>query len=218
MSCSYHPDVEDVAGCEICGRRLCEPCVHKVQDKVYCETCLAERVTGEKRSEDKKEEDKTQGGEATAGATLGGENPGAAFLLGLIPGVGAIYNAEYFKAAAHIVIFALLIHMADIFGLFGLLVFGFYCYMPFEAYYTAKKRMLERQGVHLETPFDRINESLDQVADKDWWGGLALILLGALFLLDNFRILDLDSLLRFWPVLLILLGVWLLKRFQDREA
>lgn len=213
MSCSYHPDVGDVAGCEICGRRLCEPCVRKVGEKVYCETCLAERVSGAG-----KKDDETRGTEAAAGATLGGENPGAAFILGLIPGVGAIYNAEYFKAAAHIVIFALLIHMAELFGLFGLLVFGFYCYMPFEAYYTAKKRLLERQGIRLETPFDRINESFDQVADRDWWGGIALIVLGVLFLLDNFRILDLDNLLRFWPVLLILLGVWLLRRFQGREV
>jgi hypothetical protein len=164
------------------------------------------------------------GGAALGGESVGGESPGAAFVLGLIPGVGAIYNAEYFKAAAHIVVFALLIHLSDrlFFGLgnlmFGMLAFGFYCYMPFEAYYTAKKRLLRREGVRLETPFDRINQELEGVPDKDWWGGIALIAVGGVFLLDNFRILSLDDLLRFWPAALIALGIWLLLRFRGKES
>jgi hypothetical protein len=221
MSCAYHPERDEVDTCTLCERALCEDCTHEIQARTYCEQCLAERI-----------EYAGPGGGAGDGsegpaATLGGENPGAAFVLGLIPGVGAIYNAEYFKAAAHIVIFALLIQLSDAgfgfgFGvggpLFGMLAFGFYCYMPFEAYFTAKKRLLLRSGVRLETPFDRINEGLDDIVDKDWWGGITLIVAGLLFLLDNFGILDLNELLRLWPAVLIVIGIWLLKRFRHGEA
>lgn len=81
----------------------------------------------------------------------GGKRPGLAFLFGLIPGVGALYNAQFPKAGAHFVLFALLITLnsigpAAIETFFGFLTFGFWAYMPFEAYHTAKQRkMLRRQ-------------------------------------------------------------------------
>ena len=215
MSCVYHPEVQDVGTCVSCKQPLCADCARRVQEAVYCEICLAEKV--------RNAEARASGASPAEGATLGGESPGAAFVLGLIPGVGAIYNAEYFKAAAHIVIFALLISISNnVFGpgsvLFGMLSFGFYFYMPFEAYYTARKRLLLRQGVRLETPFDRVNESFNDIADKDWWGGIALVAVGTLFLLDNFGVIRLNEVLRLWPAALIVLGVWLLKRFHGREA
>jgi serine/threonine protein kinase len=79
--------------------------------------------------------------------TAGGRSPKVAFMLGFIPGVGALYNAQYIKAAAHIVIFGLLSALGDTFddtsvdGFIGYLTFGFYAYMVFDAYHTAKLRM-----------------------------------------------------------------------------
>ena len=73
-------------------------------------------------------------------------SPGLAFILGLIPGVGAIYNAQYAKGLIHVVIFGLLISIAnsDSVGemqpLFGMLRPAWVFYMAFEAYHTAKKR------------------------------------------------------------------------------
>jgi hypothetical protein len=153
---------------------------------------------------------------------IGGASPGAAFALGLIPGVGAIYNAEYFKAAVHILIFGTLISIGESAGgsaeaLFGMMTFGFYMYMPFEAYYTAKKRKLLAQGINLETPFDRFNQQFGEVKNKEFWGGMFLIIIGGLFLLDNFDILQLNRVLRLWPIALIVAGVYLLKRFQEKE-
>jgi serine/threonine protein kinase len=75
---------------------------------------------------------------------VGGRSPKVAFLLGLIPGVGALYNAEYKKAAVHILVFGLLSAMGRIAEdsafetLFGLASFGFYAYMVFDSYHTAK--------------------------------------------------------------------------------
>ena len=42
-----------------------------------------------------------------------GASPGLAFLLGFIPGVGAIYNGQYAKAFVHVIIFSLLISVLD---------------------------------------------------------------------------------------------------------
>ena len=150
MNCAFHAEVENAAFCIKCGKALCAQCVRQVQSSIYCESCLAESL-GESAG--------TAGTAGTQGSasrpipplvqTAGGGSPEAAFLLGLIPGVGAIYNAEYFKAALHLLIFGTLVTAADHAGpgeaLFALLAFGFYVYMPFEAFYTTKKRKLARE-------------------------------------------------------------------------
>jgi hypothetical protein len=147
---------------------------------------------------------------------VAGTNPGAAFALGLIPGVGAIYNGEFVKAAVHILIFGTLVSVSDATDapLFGIAAAAFYFYMPFEAYYTAKKRMLGAQGVALETPIDRLQQQLGTIKDRALWGGIALIVIGALYLLGNLEIFDMHRVARMWPVVFVLLGVWLLKKHQ----
>ena len=42
-----------------------------------------------------------------------GASPGLAFLLGLIPGVGAIYNGQYVKGLMHVVILGILISIVS---------------------------------------------------------------------------------------------------------
>lgn len=206
MNCTYHPEVEHAAFCIKCGKPLCAQCVRQVQSSIYCEGCVADVSAGASRP-------------SAAPPSIGGGSPEAAFVLGLIPGVGAIYNAEYFKAAFHVLIFVTLVTMTDSVGrsgetLFAFLAFGFYVYMPFEAYYTAKKRKLAREGIDLVTPLDQLNDQLSQFGSMELWGGIGLVLFGTLFLLDNFEIVTLDKVARFWPVLLILAGVLFIRRFQ----
>jgi hypothetical protein len=148
-------------------------------------------------------------------------NPGAAFALGLIPGVGAIYNGEFLKAAIHILVFALLIQLQGaVHGggepLLGMATAAFYFYMAFEAYYTAKKRKLAAEGVDLETPIDRLQQQFEGMKDKELWGGVALVLIGGLFLADNFDLVRFDRLGQLWPVVLVGLGVWMLRKHQER--
>lgn len=208
MTCVNHAEVENTAFCTQCGKPLCAQCVRQVQSSVYCEICLAESLAGRKP--------------ATSAQSIGGGSPEAAFILGLIPSVGAIYNAEYFKALMHMVIFGSLITLADnarpFDGIFVMLAFGFYVYMPFEAYYTAKKRKLLRDGVNLETPFDRLNEQLVGFKDKELWGGIALVVIGGLFLLDNFDIVTLNQISRLWPAALIAVGIVMIRRFQGQRG
>jgi len=151
---------------------------------------------------------------------MGGTNPGAAFALGLIPGVGAIYNGEFVKAGIHILNLWTLLSMGDATGavLFGFATAAFWFYMPFEAYCTAKKRMLATQGITLETPIDRLQQQLGAMKDRELWGGIALVVIGCLYLLGNLDFFDLHRLARFWPAVLVVLGVWLLKRHQERPV
>jgi TM2 domain-containing membrane protein YozV len=68
-----------------------------------------------------------------------GPNPSVAAGLGLIPGVGAMYNGQFVKGFVHVAIFAVLCSLAanvnDYFG-FGIPIW--IVYQAFEAYHTAK--------------------------------------------------------------------------------
>jgi TM2 domain-containing membrane protein YozV len=206
MNCTYHADIPNVAFCIRCGHALCNECVKNVRGSVYCEQCIAEAVEGKTTNKE----------------TLVNTHPGAAFVLGLIPGVGAIYNGEFVKAAIHVLIFGTLVsldHMTTVgHALLGLMTAAFYFYMPFEAYYTAKKRMMKAQGVDLETPIDRLQQEFEHVEDRELWGGVLLIVIGALFLLGNLGIFEIEWVARFWPVALVVIGIWLLKKHNERAA
>ena len=205
MNCATHADIQGEAFCTQCGRALCKDCIRKVRDSVYCETCLESSL----KSEVKPAEPGTQ--------YIGGDNPDTAFVLGLIPGVGAIYNGEYFKAAIHVLIFGLLTNVGAV-----LLAVAFYFYMPFEAYYTAKKRKLSAKGIHVVTPIDRFYEQARKhtggIRDKEFWGGIGLIVLGSLYLMNSFDLISFDGFRRLWPVVLIALGTMLLLRAKEKKS
>src|SRR5207244_4177878 len=207
MNCFYHAEAPNIAFCIHCGRALCNECVRNVRGSVYCEPCLGELVEGKGATSS------TSGAEPRK-EMVAGSNPGAAFALGLIPGVGAIYNGEFVKAAVHILIFGTLVSLADATdaALFGLATAAFYFYMPFEAYYTAKKRKLGAEGIILETPIDRLQQQFGSMRDRELWGGIALVVIGGLYLLGNLDVFDLHRIARLWPAALVVIGVWLLKK------
>ncbi|MEP7352484.1 MAG: DUF5668 domain-containing protein [Acidobacteriota bacterium] len=139
-------------------------------------------------------------------------NPVAAFWLGLIPGVGAIYNAQYAKGMAHVVMFGLLISLADGHGslepLFVMLIPAFVFYMAFEAHHTARNR---RDGLPVDEFSGLVPGHLTgQEPSRFPVAPVVLIVAGVVFLLDSLEILQIQRLEKFWPVLLILLGAYLL--------
>ena len=153
-------------------------------------------------------------GRATAGAPgPHGWFPGLAFVLGLIPGVGAIYNGQYAKGVVHVVIFGLLISIVsagDVRGfepLFGLLIAIWYFYMPFEAYHTARKRQSGE-------PVDEFSSILPIHARRPGLpaGPFVLIALGVIFLLNTMNVIAFDQIVRWWPAGLIVLGAYMLYR------
>jgi TM2 domain-containing membrane protein YozV len=82
-------------------------------------------------------------------APTGEPNPAAAAVLGLIPGVGAMYNGQFFKGLIHVVIFAILISITTHYGIFGIFIGAWVLYQSFEAFHTAKAR---RDGQPLPDP------------------------------------------------------------------
>jgi hypothetical protein len=140
-------------------------------------------------------------------------SPGLAFFLGCIPGVGAIYNGQYAKGIVHAVIWGMLMSIASadshaIRGmepLFGVLVAAWWFYMAFEAYHTARKR---RAG----EPVDEYSSILNLAGSRTHVpvAGVVLIAVGVLLLLHTLDLIDLESVARFWPVLLIAAGAYLL--------
>ena len=141
MNCLNHPDVPAVAYCQNCGKPLCSACMRTVGGVVYCEPCLAARLSSP-----------PPGGNAYPDANLTGlhAHPVLAGLLGFIPGVGAMYNGQYIKALAHVLIFAVFVSLSDKSFVFGMLLAAWIFYQVFDAAQTAKAR---RDGLPLPNPF-----------------------------------------------------------------
>ncbi len=195
MKCANHPTADSVAFCGYCGRALCAECKREVRGMVYCENCLAARV-------------QTPGLPPILGPG-GGPSPGVALALGFIPGVGAIYNGQIVKAMIQVLLFGSLIALGDRVGgpmdtIFGLGAAAFYFYMVIDSYQTARAKCFGQPV-------------------PEWFGlgdfkmnapiaAALLIGLGVLFLLDNLGIHVFQHIGKFWPVLLIVIGVILLQR------
>jgi len=146
-------------------------------------------------------------------------SPGLAFFLGWIPGVGAIYNGQYAKGLVHAVVFGILCSILDsnvgsVAPIFGILLAAWMFYMAFEAYHTARKR---RMGEAVDEYSSLIN--MRGRPDQLPVAGIALIVLGALLLLHTLNLFDFEYVARYWPVLLILAGGYLLwGRFAGHAA
>jgi hypothetical protein len=136
----------------------------------------------------------------------------------LIPGVGAIYNGQYAKGLMHAIIFGLFITILDsnaargLEPLVGIMLAAFVLYMPFEAYHTARRR---QQG----EPVEEFSSLIHSRQAHSSGGAIALIVIGGVFLLNTLDVVDMHQILRFWPVLLIALGLNMLyTRVSERSG
>jgi hypothetical protein len=212
MNCAIHNDVPATAYCRTCGKALCTNCTRSVHGVIYCETCLAARLEGVQPPPAP-----YQGvpGRASGG---GGPNPAlAGILAGFFPfGVGAVYNGQYAKGFAHLVIFVACVwglssgngHLAPILGV-GLGFF--YVYQIIDAVRSAHAI---QAGQPAPDPFGLskafgAGEGID--TSKVPTGAVVLIVLGVLFLLHTMG-LGFFNLDRFWPIILIAIGAWLFVR------
>jgi hypothetical protein len=176
MNCANHPDRERTAFCQNCGKPLCQECTRVVGSAVFCEPCLAAKLTGA-TPPPAGGSYTYPGGDAGANYTVSGAippppipgepNPGLAALLGFIPGVGAMYNGQYAKGVVHLIVFAILVSLADEHGIFGLFIAGWVCYQVIEAHHTAKAR---RDGTPLPNPFG-LNDLGERLGFGKAWPG-----------------------------------------------
>lgn len=197
MNCAVHADAASTGFCSQCGKAMCEACGRDVRGVLFCEECLAARVT------------------APPAPPPGTPNPVVAGLLGAIPGVGAIYNGEYLKGLIHIMVFFGLIGIADTVGgpfdvMFGFMAAGFWFYMVIDAYQTAKRRCCGLEAGPSGWSFPGASPGASAPI-----GPIILIVLGVLFLgrtMDIFDFYYFRYLWRFWPLILIAIGAWMLWR------
>jgi TM2 domain-containing membrane protein YozV len=135
MDCVNHSGVSAAAYCQNCGKALCSGCVRNAPGgQIFCEPCWTA----------------WQGVPPLFVAPpAGAPHPVLAAFLGLIPGVGAMYNGQFIKGLVHVVIFAVLVSAAHVYGVFGFFVAGWIFYQVFEAYHTARAR---RDGEPLPDP------------------------------------------------------------------
>ena len=195
MNCYVHTEAEAVAYCRICGRPLCGSCQRLAQGSVFCP------------EHEPAPEPAPQASQPVS--QPGTPSPGLAFVLGLIPGVGAVYNGQYVKGLVHVIVLGTLISLVQSAGsleaLFGLLIALWFFYMAFEAYHTANRRL---HGL----PVDEFSSLIPLRAPKNSSiaGPVALMLLGGLFLVMTTRPEWMREVLRWWPVVLIVAGGYML--------
>lgn len=123
MDCVNHSGVTASAYCQNCGRALCAGCVRNAAaGQILCEPCLSA----------------WQNIPQPFAAPVSGPNPSTAAALGIIPGVGAMYNGQFLKGFIHVAIFAMLCALANYNDYFGFGIAAWIFYQAFEAFNTAK--------------------------------------------------------------------------------
>jgi hypothetical protein len=211
MNCAVHPSVEATGYCRNCGKPMCTECTRQVRNVLYCEDCLA-GVMGLAPVQPVAAVGSLPPTPAplppAPSATKFSSSPAVAFFLGLVPGLGAIYNGEYNKALIHIVVFAALIVglSSDLDSgaavALSLLLGGFVFYMAIDAMRTARARL---DGAPAPDPLEAWSKNRPV-------GPMILIAIGAFFLLKNFGFLDFFRVREFfWPVILIGAGLLMLR-------
>jgi hypothetical protein len=220
MNCSTHNDTAAVAFCRTCGKPLCANCTRDVRGVVYCEPCLAARLEGTAPAAGFVPPQAVYppiGIPAAQRPASSGPNPAVAGILaGFFPfGVGAVYCSQYAKGLAHLLIFAMLIFASDHAGrwdwIFGIGIAFFYVYQIIDAVRTAHAL---QAGQPAPDPYGLAQAfSMGEKSETKNIPTVAVILigLGVLFLLHTMNIFEF-GLDRFWPLILIFLGGWMLAK------
>ncbi|HEX4546679.1 MAG TPA: DUF5668 domain-containing protein [Candidatus Acidoferrum sp.] len=220
MKCAVHSEVDAVGYCRNCGKAMCATCMRPVREVLYCEDCLATimGIPGAAPASTPYAGPSSAASlpPASAGTAAPHQagNPGLAFCLGfLFPGLGAVYNGQYNKALVHIAVFATIILglSSDMDGgmkaVLGILLAGFIFYMAFDAMRTAQA---QRHGEVVVDPLQTWSKERPV-------GPIILIVVGALFLLNNFDLFPFYRIERFWPLVLIVVGILLFRnRLSNR--
>jgi hypothetical protein len=217
MRCAVHSEVDAVGYCRNCGKALCSVCVRPVRDVLYCEDCLAQTLghTNPAPSPVVPGTPVTPSNIPPANSRRSAASPGIAFILGfLFPGLGAVYNGEYNKALVHIAVFATFILglSSDMDGgmkaVLGILLAGFIFYTAFDAMRSARAKEL---GTASPDPLESWSKNRPV-------GPVILIIVGVLFLLNNFDWFPWYRIHQFWPLVLIGVGIMLFRsRLSSRS-
>jgi hypothetical protein len=134
-------------------------------------------------------------------------SPGLATVLSIIPGVGPLYLGLYERAAAIVLVFALGVWLADATEIGPFIVMFVWFFGLFDAYRQAQAINL---GVEVE-PLLRKRRVKPMRASLGF--GVFLVIVGALILWNQFYPMDFSFLEVWWPLILVLGGVYLIGRY-----
>src|SRR5437870_10763472 len=219
MNCANHPDIPSVAFCRTCGKPLCANCTRSVHGVIYCETCLAARLEGVQPTIPP-----PAAGFAPTGPVAvpgSGPNPAlAGILAAFLPfGVGAVYTGQYAKGLAHLLIFTGLVWglssgaMGNLEPVLGIGMGFFVVYQIIDSIRSAKAVQVG------QTPPDPFGLARTfgggAIVDTSRIPTAAVVLigLGVLFLMHTMGFWFF-SVERFWPVILIAIGIFQIARRQ----
>jgi hypothetical protein len=212
MYCAYHTTTTALIQCAHCNRGLCSSCDHRIKGFPYCQDCIVAGVQSLQRQSAAHQYYQTPQPKR--------QSSGRAFFAALcafVPGAGAIFNRQNLKAVIHFVTTIGLFQLGKLhpFGVFFGLAGGlFYFYTILDAFRTAKAISEGESAAENEERFKR---GLIKRAPSI---GIGLIFAGLLVFIHLIRPLgQFISFTRIAPVLLIILGGYLLTRYfkQSRE-
>lgn len=231
MQCPTCVETTVTGFCRECGKGVCGTCVQMIDGVAHCSDCApAAEELGEAAA---------QQAEAPPPPTADAPpqtppplprqsynedapHPGLAAVLGIVPGLGAVYNGHYVKGLLHALIFGLLLAIASsthVGPAFAPLIALFFLYMPIEAYRTAQAM---RRGETVDEMSGLVG-ALFQSTSRSPVGGILVIGFGVLMLLFTLEVFRLRDVAPYWPILLIIFGIWRLYaavklRAEDRET
>ena len=235
MNCATHEETPAAGFCRHCGRAVCEACRKDRLGVPHCPACDEKLETLEQPAADftsdtaRKKPPASRAAASDEGTWRRAENfgrrdyqeenplPVLAFILGFIPGVGAVYNGQYAKGVVHALLWGGLLGAAITSGqadqpggvaVFVVLLALTSLYMPIEAVQTARAL---RRGEELDDMSGLLGTSSPV-------GGVVLIALGVVFLLHSLGYWRLADVVRFWPLALIALGIHILYRRVKEQA
>jgi TM2 domain-containing membrane protein YozV len=134
------------------------------------------------------------------------KSPGLALLLSTFPGMGQVYNGQPAKAFVMFLSWAISIYLtAEV----NPMPFAFF--IPFTYFYNLIDAY--RSAVFINARPVVVEEE----QESPGWG-IAMIVLGLVLLLHNFDLIRLQSLHRYWPVLLIIAGAAFLRTATRRTG
>lgn len=243
MNCANHPDAPAVAYCRTCGKPLCSTCARDIRGVIYCEECLASHVAGTMPPPATgivpPAGERPPGMPSPALAAVLGFIPGVGAMY------NGEFAKGFIHVLIFATLIWLTDNVRNMEVIFGLTIAAFYIYMPIEAYRTARAREmglpppdplglnnLFRGGPPPAPPasvaaaattapgapgdLSQTDAVVEEPHSRIPVGAVILIGLGVLFLLDEMGALHFDWIWRFWPLILIAIGVRILMQRQRR--
>ncbi len=241
MNCANHADVPATAFCRTCGKPLCTSCARDVRGVIYCEECLASHLSGTMPPPGPAAV--PPGAKPSTGLPSPGLAAILGFIPGVGAMYNGEYAKGFIHV---VIFATLIWMADNVNGLFGLAIAAFVIYMPIEAYKTARAKEMglpapDPFGLNnlftpagSAKPVSGVAASVvpvegnpaglpdGQPMDAECGpsrvpiGAFVLIGLGMLFLLDEIGVLHFHNIWRFWPLVLIALGVRVLMRRTGR--